>query len=437
MTVDQLHTEVKYQPCPQCQKSLPVYIGYKTWCDQCGWNLDTPTKPEHQPLFQKLYASISRKSSQHLFEDMMMKGGPLRVVFTPARLLAFLVASCVHGVTLLLIALGIWLCLAAFPSFRFLGLLLGGFCLFMVWLFLLPRPPKGSATPIAREQAPTMYQVTQRIAQALSSSPVDSIRCDVTYNAAFGQFGWRRKRWLILGVPLLSVLNEQELVALLSHELAHSVNGDPSRGFLLGTALYSLASWYELLHPRTRWHIHAGCAQPLLFAINIISLPIAGLIWVIGYVLSHLLWYDTQRAEYLADWLAAQVSGTDGILAVLDKTQLRDTFENTLRVAYLKNRMGSFFADLKRRIGQVPPREIERIRRIEKLVGSRIDSSHPPTVYRIEFLKAHCFSEAQVVLSLSEFAQLRQELEPLLQNTQRGISELDEITFREVFGVDW
>jgi heat shock protein HtpX len=366
---------------------------------------------------------------------MLAKGGSLEFTSPPSRWLAFLIAGCVHFVTLSFIILGIWLLsLAAVPSTRFLGLILGTACLLFVWFLLLPRPARAFGTPIPGEVAPTLHQVTRQIAQALGGPPVDSIRFSITYNAAFGQFGWGRKSSLILGLPLLSVLSEQELVALLSHELAHDVNDDPSRGLILGTALDSLYTWYELLRPRINWETPI----PFVFlVINIICLPIAGLIWVIGYSLSTLLWYDIQRAEYMADWLAAQISGTDAMLAVLDKAQFEETFKNDLKFAYLDHRMEGFFVDFKRRIAQVPDREIARIRRIEKLVGSRIDSSHPPTEYRVEFLKAHYFSEAEVVLSPSEFDQFKQELEPYLQKMQKQITDLDEITFQEVFGIGW
>jgi Zn-dependent protease with chaperone function len=356
MTTDPLHTEGKYQPCPKCHTSLPVYTGYKTWCDQCGWNLDIPAPPDRQSLFEKLYAARSKKSSQRLFEEMM-KGRSLKAVFTPSRLLAFLIACCVHAVTLAFIALGVWLCLFALPSQRILGWFLGVACLFMVWLWFLPRPHKNPTNLIQREQAPMLYQVTRRIAEALGKPPIDDIYWNVTYNASFGQYGWRRKRSLILGLPLLSVLNEEELVALLSHELAHSANDDPNRGFLLGTALYSLASWYQLIHPIYRMRTNDRTPTTMhMSTFTSIFLPIAGLIWVVGYVLSQLLWYDIQRAEYLADWLAAQVSGTNAQFAALDKAQLGETFRNTLKFAYLNRRMGTFFADLKRQIAQVPSR---------------------------------------------------------------------------------
>jgi predicted amidophosphoribosyltransferase len=51
------------QPCPGCQAQLPVYAGFPTWCDQCGWNLEPPKTPVWPPpsLIDKLHAAISRK----------------------------------------------------------------------------------------------------------------------------------------------------------------------------------------------------------------------------------------------------------------------------------------------------------------------------------------------------------------------------------------
>lgn len=444
MTLDQVYQDIKteqspqatQQQCPKCQAIIPVYRGYKTWCDKCGWNLEIPDVPPYQTLFEKLYRSISQKSSQHLLEEML-KSKSLEITVTPARALAFLIAGCVHSITLAFVVLGIWLCVFAWSTARFLGILLGIFCFALVWLMLLPRPPKAAANSLPREQFPTLYQVTDRIAQALSSPPADEIMYDLKFNAAFGQFGWRRKCLLILGLPLFSILNGPEIVALLSHELAHNVNGDPNRSLFLSSALYSLTTWYQVIHPQNRWHINVGLAAPLMVIVNLISLPIAGLIWLVGYALSHLLWYDVQRAEYLADLLAATVSGTDAQMVVLDKVLLNETFRTTLKFWYIDQKDQDFFADLRRRITQIPSRELERIRQIEKLDKSRIDITHPSTAHRVEFLKANYIPEAKVVLSKGELAQLEQELEPLLQRIQKRILALDELSFRELFGIRW
>ena len=54
---------------------------------------------------------------------------------------------------------------------------------------------------------------------------------------------------LRLGVPLLTILDGQEVVALVGHELAHQVNGDATRGLVVGTALETLRRWYYAFTP--------------------------------------------------------------------------------------------------------------------------------------------------------------------------------------------
>jgi heat shock protein HtpX len=85
----------------------------------------------------------------------------------------------------------------------------------------------------------------------------------------------------------------------------------------------------------------------------------------------------------------------------------------------------------------MPARELERIRRLEQMQGFFLGATHPPTAYRIEFLKAHYKPEAKVTLSEAELAQLEQELVPLREEMQREVFGLDSLTFRSVFGVSW
>jgi heat shock protein HtpX len=425
-------TEAHYRVCPQCQAPIPIDAGFETWCDKCGWNLEIPELPQRLGLFDKLYISISQRYSQRLFEEML-ETDSLRPKYNPAKFLAILIAGCIHSITLAWAILGVWL--FALPSSRALGILLSLPCFVMIWL-LLPRLPKSRGTPLSRTAYPAMYRLADRIASTLHSPTVDCICCDMLFNAAFGQHGWLQKRRLMLGIPLLSILNGQEFVALFSHEIAHGINGDPTRNLFLRSAMYSLAAWYELIHPQNRWHIFVGPAQILLFIFNLISWPIAGLIWLSGYGLSHLLWYDNQRAEYLADMLAAQMSGTQAQLTTLDKAQLREMFLHRLKFAYIDRKGQSFFGEFKKRVALVPAREFERLRRIDQFTLIRFGSGHPPSAFRVRFLEAHP-SQAIIVLSAEEVEMLEKEVASLIEAAQQFAFALDEITFREYFGVSW
>jgi Zn-dependent protease with chaperone function len=439
MPVEQGNTEaenlplIKHLQCPVCKTMLPVYEGCTTWCDQCGWSLEPRELPPPETLFEKLYRSISEKSSQRLFKRMMERRS-LEATVTLSKLLAFLMAGCIHGVSLAFLALGIWLSFFAFPIFP--GIVFGLPFLGLAWVFL-PDVPKLSLSPVSEERFPTLYEVVNRIARNLGGSKIDGIVITMQFNAAFGQYGWRRKRILFLGLPLFSILSGREKVALISHELAHGKNGDPNRNFFIHTAMRSLTEWYRIIHPRNRWRVNAGPATILLLLINLASLPVAGMIWLLGYLFSQLIWYDIQRAEYLADLLAAQVSGTDAQLSVLDKSHLDDVYRLSLKKAYLSKTGQSFFAHFQRRASRMPARELERIRRVEKMEGSRIDRTHPPTAHRVEFLEVHYVSEATVVLSSEELVQLEKELAPVIEEAQEGIFALDDITFRSWFGLSW
>lgn len=421
--------------CPNCQALLPVYEGYQTWCEQCNWNLHIPPPPPWESLSDRLYRTISLKSSQFLFANVQT-GNSLTRRLTWAKMLAYAIAVGIHGFTILFFLLGLWLAFFALPSARLLGVIISLPCFGIVWI-LLPRMPNSKSHPLPRQQFPTLYGISDQIARDLGSPPIDDILYDLNFNAAFGQFGWRRKRCMILGIPLLAVLNGQEFVALMSHELAHGVNGDPNRGLVLRTAMSSLATAYSIFHPRNRQFRLAGIATFFLFIFNVVSWILGGLIWTIGYWYSQLLWYDSQRAEYLADWLAAKTSGTEAHLIVLNKVQLKDLFNNRLKSAYITRKGGTFFADFKREVSQVPEREFERLRRVELLSRAKNGLSHPPHAHRAEFLKDRPVTEAKVILSAVVWSELEQELEPFLQQIQNQIFALDELSFRNLFRISW
>ena len=72
---------------------------------------------------------------------------------------------------------------------------------------------------------------------------------DVDWNAAWTLAGWRRRRVLVLGLPMLAALGPQQRVALIAHELGHDRNGDVIRGLFVGSAVNGLRALSWLLHP--------------------------------------------------------------------------------------------------------------------------------------------------------------------------------------------
>ncbi len=88
--------------------------------------------------------------------------------------------------------------------------------------------------------------------------------------------------------------------------------------------------------------------------------------------LLHLLWRNNQRAEYLADSLAATVSGTTGVLGLLDKLPLHGAYRGVGQQVALTGSPQQLIAALRHRVATVPPREGERLQRVAALEEARL-----------------------------------------------------------------
>ena len=124
-----------------------------------------------------------------------------------------------------------------------------------------------------------------------------------------------------MGMPLYAALSPQERVALLAHELAHGVNGDPNRGFFVGTALYSLAMWHDTIRGD---EIIVGSISGTIT--NTILRILSGVPWALYTLMAHLVWRDSPAAEYLADYLAAQTGGTNAEVSQLHKIRYAERY---------------------------------------------------------------------------------------------------------------
>jgi len=261
---------------------------------------------------------------------------------------------------------------------------------YIAWA-MRPRIAKLPTVNIAyRRQYPALHTLVDQIAEALGAGQVDMIVLDCNFNASFNRAGWRRKDVLTIGLPLFKILAPQERIALLAHEIGHGVNGDPTRGFIVGTALNSLNEWYRILQ----------------LSVGIVA-AIPGL-WL--YTLALLMFRDQQKAEYLADHLAAGVAGTEGQLGLLRKLHMYDDVHMTIRRFYLNNSKGNLFDAIKARITNVPQRELVRLDKMERLEDSILDATHPPTAFRIDLLNAHKMRDPRVVLCAAENARIDAEL---------------------------
>jgi len=400
------NAQTSWQRCPHCQAVIPLSFGYAAWCDQCGWNVKPHDAAPPQNVLQSMYARLGKRYSRGLF-DQLQTARSLKRAWSASKVLAVAMATTVHGLTLAVAVLGVALLIKGWPYL--VAIVCGGLCLALAWA-LRPRLPQVKDETAPRDQFPELYRLSDDVACALGASKLDGIVLDGQFNAGYVEAGWRRRRILRLGLPLLAILDGQECVALLAHELAHGVNGDPTRGLFVGSAVSSLAAWYEFLRPDEIWPIGRGLVVLAMIPANLLMLALSGLPWLGTYLLSHLLWRDSQRAEYLADALATSVSGCDAMLRMLDKAHLQRVFAFVAQRAAASRGSADFFVELRRQVAEVPEREMERIRRVEQMELSRLDVTHPPTTFRIALLKSQAVTEPQVRLSVENRERIDAEL---------------------------
>jgi Peptidase family M48 len=276
-----------------------------------------------------------------------------------------------------------------------------------------PRPGRvPSVDVVSRNDFPAVYAFVNEVASELGGRPIDHIVVNEDFNAQYAVVGWRRVPVLWIGLPLWMVLRPQERVALLGHEVAHGVNGDGTRGFIIGSALSALDQWIAFL--RDPLHDAATLGQTLAaLAMWILSIPFAAL----QRLLVQLLWLDKQGAEYFADHLGSTISGTDAAVSLLQRLGcVEHLHEVLLRNAHSISQSGARMLALFRdRIASLPDREWERLARLSQREGARLDASHPPTGHRVTLLRAHPVAKPRIVATQSVMGTIDAELEKLQQ----------------------
>lgn len=378
-------------------------------------------KQEPKSVFDSLYDSLSKRLSKSLYEQVVGTR-KLEPIWTTSKFLAFALAALVHATLFLFAVLGIFLLVRYSPNLiAILGALI---CFALAWFFF-PRFPKIEGEILVRAQYPTLYQIADRVAQALGSPILDGIVINARYNAMFGQVGWRRKRIMYLGLPLFWTLDGQERLALIGHEIAHGVNGDPARGFFLATAIDTLERWHFILATAQARVVSDGSIFGFIAYISgmiggILMRMLAVLPWLGSYAMATLFFRESQRAEYLADYLGATVSGSDAAISTLAKLQRGgDAFWGMAQRLALSQTQKNLFDEL--RENSIPGYTRPSTEISFDDPDARIDATHPPTSFRVGFLRAHPMAGAKVVVSAAQWDAVDRELAPLQQDIQQKL----------------
>ncbi|MFN0192890.1 MAG: M48 family metallopeptidase [Aestuariivirga sp.] len=310
--------------------------------------------------------------------------------------------------------LGAWLLWEFWPN---LFAIVGGVVLLgLAWI---QRPRLGSVPErtLSRTEFPRLFRLVDDVVASLGAKPIEHVVVDANFNASMSTPGWHRTPVLTLGLPLLSALTGQQRVALVAHEIAHSVNGDPSRGTLLSIALSTLDGWIGVLMQDSR-DLDVGLASLIA---NMVMRALAAVLMLIRYGILRLTYVDSQRAEYLADYLSARVAGTDAAISSFGAITAAQHIGHFVASSYdaVDDRGLSLIERLGAYLRSLPPGERERLRRCSLAEQAHIDETHPSNSFRVQFLNAHRIEQPSVVLTDKDSAEIDRELSKL----EPGMSE--------------
>lgn len=417
-----MHSPGTSQSCPRCGTQVPVHSGYVTWCHSCGWNVAAPSAAYTPPgRIGRLYERVGRRLGDRLAGELLTDES-LQPRLTLSKGLAYSIAVGVYAVAIAFAVAGLALLVLGFPNPVAIGV-----GVVLVAIAVLMRPRFGKAPDeglISREEAPRLHELADEIASALETEPVDLVQIAPAFNAQWGVYGLRRTRVLGVGLALLAVLEPQERVALIAHELAHAKNGDSTRGFFMGSALGSLEELYVLLAPNEfLYEVENPDLGPIERIANwilwLISRPLLGLL----LLQLHLLLRDSQRAEYLADALAARVAGGEATIALQEKLLLASTVDAAVQHAARPGENGEtdLFEELVTATISIPERERERRRRVARLEQARLSDTHPPTAKRIALIEGRPPASLLVALDEGRSAAIDAELAGRRRAAQREL----------------
>ncbi|WP_157231062.1 M48 family metallopeptidase [Kiloniella laminariae] len=408
MTSTTLQSEEKNKTCPDCDSITHSHKGFRQWCPQCNWNLGSDDFVNTLGYTAKIYRKIGITQGDRVFQSILSeKPEDLRPRWSLSKILAFAFASTIHLASIAMAALGLYALSFGWPAV--LLIVIGILLLALSW-FIRPRLGAMPQNCLKRADAPALFAVCDRIADKVGSPRVDGIEITPDYNAAFARVGISRKVLIVIGLPLWLVQTWPERLAILAHEFSHGANGDSTRSLIIGSALNTLDYWIYIL--RHKYDQDS----------TIIQMITHYLLWILSWFiellyigLSHLVWRQSQKAEFLADYLATTASGTEAMRDALKKFSYGEhlqTFANRT-IFSAKQSQKQILTKFVSYFKALPKSETERLDRIANQKNARLDATHPPTRQRMAFITAHPIADASITVSKEEQHLIESELEKL------------------------
>jgi len=400
-------------PCPACAGPLTRPNIGQPWCVACEWNLgvyDPAVIPARgwrwlSRVDHGLAFRLDRELSDAFAAERPEPGG-----WTPARAILVGVSALLVLLILACAGLGIELIAVDFPSLT----IVPGVLLILLAVALRPRftrRPERRLT-LRREQAPMLFALVDRVAAAVGGPAPRVLAVAPEFNASAARVGLRQVPALVLGIPLWITLGPSLRVALLAHELAHQVNGDPTRGLLVRPAL---DTFRELARSTGAERTAGEIASPDRPGANFFVMILELALWAISRVfllvylgLCALALRDHQRAEYLADAKAADAAGSAGMVELLDRlVLLHDTA--TLIAYNAATRAPARWRGMAESLCASRAGDLPALRQLTMRETS-VWRSHPPSGLRARVIEAWPARQPLVELTEEESARIDAEL---------------------------
>jgi Zn-dependent protease with chaperone function len=387
-----------------------------------------PSPATKENRWTSMQRRLGQRLSQQLFDEIAKHSinldEPPRARKSWGLWLAYVLTTLVYLTSIAFGVVGIALLVT--PGLGIALKLFGGFFL-LICALSRPRFSKPPTRLISRTDYPMLFKTSDRIAQALRTKPIAGVGISAEFNANYRNAGWKGKPYVEVGAPLLAILSVDELIAMLSHELSHGANGDPLRGRFLYGALEALVGWASAIHPTSIMSLGDGMPYGAIVSVVCIPLTITALalsefILFIARGLYLLVLRQSQRAEYLADLLAARVAGTQEMVQLLDKLYLFDVVDTAIQRHALTQPDDPIGNKLLEAVAAIPEVKREKHRDESRASSWQVDSTHPPTALRIDMLRTHSRSTPQTVLSSQEKEILASEITRLVESMKRQMT---------------
>ncbi|MES2364647.1 MAG: M48 family metalloprotease [Pseudomonadota bacterium] len=182
---------------------------------------------------------------------------------------------------------------------------------------LFARLPSPRGRELQQDEAPALFVHLNDIRKQMKGPCIhhvlltDELNAAIVQHPRFGLLGWE-KNYLILGLPLLQALNEEEALAVVAHEYGH-LSGHHGR---LGGFIYRFRStWGRLQSLSEQWNDWGSRLIARLFR------------WYAPYFNAYTFVFARQN-EYVADRCSVEIFGQHTAASALMKLNVASLFEN-------------------------------------------------------------------------------------------------------------